>query len=266
MQMFSDLIQNDLKIAMIQAIKASEEFEKYGAMVDMAIGKMEPSDVKATTTYKPEYSWNYEVGSHLTLWESRLWADLSAFYMDTRDQQVAQFAESGLGRITKNAGKSRSYGAEASLRASLTDALSLTACYGYTYATFRDYVTIDAETKEQVDYKGNYVPFVPKHTVNVGAQYVFQIAPRHWLDRVQVNASYSGAGRIYWTEKNNASQSFYGTLNGRVSLEKGNGAIAFWVRNATDKKYQSFYFESMGNKFMQKGRPMQLGVDIRCRF
>ncbi len=28
-------------------------------------------DVKASTTYKPEYSWNYEVGSHLTLWEGK---------------------------------------------------------------------------------------------------------------------------------------------------------------------------------------------------
>ena len=52
-----------------------------------------------------EYSWNYEVGSHLTLWEGRLWADVAAFYMDTRDQQLSQFAESGLGRITINAGK-----------------------------------------------------------------------------------------------------------------------------------------------------------------
>ena len=77
-------------------------------------------EVKDATTYKPEYSWNYEVGTHLTLWEGKLWADLAAFYMDTRDQQLSQFIGSGLGRTTINAGKSNSYGAEASLRASLT--------------------------------------------------------------------------------------------------------------------------------------------------
>lgn len=229
-----------------------------------------PEQVEQTITYKPEYSWNYEVGSHLTLWEGRLWADLAAYYMDTRDQQIAQFAESGLGRITVNAGKSRSYGAEAALRASLTDALSLNASYGYTYATFTDYVIkqkeADGSLQEKENYNGNYVPFVPKHTLSIGAQYIFHIAPRHWLDRVQVNANYNGAGRIYWTEQNNASQSFYGTLNGRVSLEKGNGAIALWVRNALDKDYAAFYFESMGNGFMQKGRPVHFGVDVRCRF
>ena len=216
-------------------------------------------DVAAATTFKPEYTWNYEVGAHLTLFDNRLFADMAAFYMDTRNQQVAKFAESGLGRVTVNAGKSRSYGAEIALRAAITDAFSLNANYGYTYATFREYA-VDKNT----NYKGNYVPFVPKHTLNAGAQYIFRIAPRHWLDRVQLNANYNAAGRIYWTD--NASQSFYGTLNGRVSLEKGNGAIAFWIRNALDKKYEAFYFESMGNGFMQKGRPMQLGIEVRCRF
>lgn len=191
--------------------------------------------------------------------------DLAAFLMDTRDQQIAQFAKSGLGRITVNAGKSRSYGAEAALRANLTDALSMNASYGYTYATFTDYKTIDRGQNE-ISYDGNYVPFVPKHTLNVGGQYIFRIAPRHWLDHVQVNVNYNGAGRIYWTEQNDVSQSFYGTLNSRVSLAKGNGQIDFWVRNALDKKYATFYFESMGNGFMQKGRPVHFGVDIRCRF
>lgn len=85
-------------------------------------------------------------------------------------------------------------------------------------------------------------------------------------DRIQLNAGYTGAGRVYWTEENTISQSFYGTLNGRVSLQKGRGQIDFWVRNALDKDYAAFYFESMGNGFMQKGRPIQAGIELRCRF
>ena len=270
-QMFSDLIKSSMRNGMQGQIKESltEIFSHMQGMPPSVIDKIlanipgagpEP-DVAAATTFKPEYTWNYEVGAHLTLFDNRLFADMAAFYMDTRNQQVAKFAESGLGRVTVNAGKSRSYGAEIALRADITDDFSLNANYGYTYATFREYA-VDKNT----NYKGNYVPFVPKHTLNAGAQYIFRIAPRHWLDRVQLNANYNAAGRIYWTEANNASQSFYGTLNGRVSLEKGNGAIAFWIRNALDKKYEAFYFESMGNGFMQKGRPMQLGIEVRCRF
>ena len=260
-QMFSDLITGVLSNSMIDAIVKDENLKMMEQMIDVESIKQHVPDVRDATQYKPEYTWNYEIGSHLTLLEGRLLADLSAFYMDTRDQQIAKFAESGLGRITVNAGKSRSYGAEASLRAAVTDALTLNACYGYTYATFKDYATSDEN-----NYKGNYVPFVPKHTLSLGGQYIFRINPGHWLDRIQVNANYTGAGRIYWTEQNNASQSFYGTLNGRLSFQKGNGQVDFWVRNALDKDYAAFYFESMGNGFMQKGRPIQAGIELRCRF
>ena len=263
-QMFSDLITGVLSNSMMDAIAADPKFSSMSAMIK----KKELPDVKDATRYKPEYTWNYELGSHHTLWEGRLLADLSVFYMDTRNQQISKFADSGLGRITVNAGKSHSYGAEVSLRAAVTDALMLNACYGYTYATFKDYETnVKVNGKMQsINYKGNYVPFVPKHTLNIGGQYVFRINPGHLLDRIQLNANYTAAGRIYWTEENTVSQAFYGTLNGRVSFQKGRGQIDFWVRNALDKEYAAFYFESMGNGFMQKGRPIQAGIELRCRF
>ena len=245
----------------------------WGKTIINMMNQMVPTkeiDVKASTTYKPEYSWNYEVGSHLTLWEGRLWADVAAFYMDTRDQQLSQFAESGLGRITINAGKSRSYGAEAALRASVTKELSLNVSYGYTYATFTDYVITeeqkDGTFKVTADYNGKDVPFVPKHTLNIGGEYAITCSPRSIFDRIVFQANYNAAGRIYWTEQNDVSQSFYGTLNWRTNLEIGDAMISFWARNFLNKEYAAFYFETMNKGFMQKGRPMQFGVDLRCRF
>lgn len=274
-QMFSDLSQTEMSRSMMNAIMASPKLGQnsnptISGMFKKMLEPMIPEErnVKNSTTYKPEYSWNYEVGSHLTLWEGRLWADLSAFYMDTRDQQLSQFAESGLGRITINAGKSRSYGAEAALRASVTEKLSLNASYGYTYATFTDYV-IEEEQKDgtlTANYNGKYVPFVPKHTLNIGGEYAITCSPRSIFGRVVFQANYNAAGRIYWTEQNDVSQSFYGTLNWRANLEIGDAAISFWARNFLDKDYAAFYFETMNKGFMQKGRPMQFGVELRCRF
>lgn len=273
-QMFSDLSQTEMSRSMMNAIMESPELGQhptYGPIFDKMLTPHIPAerDVKESTTYKPEYSWNYEVGSHLTLWEGKLWADFAAFYMDTRDQQLSQFAESGLGRITINAGKSRSYGAEASLRASVTQELSLNASYGYTYATFTNYV-INQEKKDgstsTTSYNGKYVPFVPKHTLNIGGEYAITCSPRSIFDRVVFQANYNAAGRIYWTEQNDVSQSFYGTLNWRANLEIGDAMISFWARNFLNKDYAAFYFETMNKGFMQKGRPMQFGVELRCRF
>ena len=271
-QMFSDIITGQQAHSMVEAIKKSAEFEKYSTLIEGMIGDKMPAipEVKDATTYKPEYSWNYEVGTHLTLWEGKLWADLAAFYMDTRDQQLSQFIGSGLGRTTINAGKSNSYGAEASLRASLTNELSLNASYGYTYATFTDYIINEADKDGNLtvkaDYNGKYVPFVPKHTLNIGGEYAITCSYRSIFDRVVFQANYNAAGRIYWTELNDVSQSFYGTLNWRANLEKGNAMISFWARNFLDKDYAAFYFETMNKGFMQKGRPVQFGIDLRCRF
>ena len=262
-QMFSDLISGLLSNAMMDAIAADPSFARFGEM----IGGMKKTlpEVKEATSYKPEYTWSYEVGSHLTLFDGRLTADLSAFLMDTRDQQIARFAEKGLGRITVNAGRSRSLGGEAALQAALTNTLTLQATYGYTYATFRDYV-VDTTADNPTNYRGNYVPFVPKHTLSLGGQYLWRLKQGALLDRIVLNANYQAAGRIYWTESNSASQKLYGTLNGRLSLQKGNGQIDFWVRNALNKDYTAFYFESMSNAFQQKGRPIQAGIEVRCRF
>ena len=265
-QMFSDLIQGVMTGQMIEAID-----EKSGGMVTQMAGDMLPDsevNIEETTTYRPEYSWNYEVGSHLTLFGGKLQADLAAFYMDTHDQQLSRFSERGMGRITVNAGKSRSVGAEVGIRAQVTEAFSLNGNYGYTYAAFTDYVTNERTNggMQEVNYNGHYVPFVPKHTFNMGGQYVFTLRSCDFLDNVTVGAHYKAAGRIYWTEKNNASQALYGTLSGRVCLNKGSGQISFWINNALNKDYQAFYFETMGRGFAQMGRPLQVGVDIRCRF
>ena len=258
-QMFSDLISGVLRNSMMDAIANDPKFNKMAGMINLMKGEL-PA-IKEATLYKPEYTWNYEIGTHLTLWNGRLLADVSAFYMDTRDQQVAKFAENGLGRITVNAGKSQSYGAEAAVAAQLTEDWKVNASYGYTHATFKDY-----QTQKDINYQGNYVPFVPKHTLSVGSEYRFQLRPGHGLDEVRININYSGAGRIYWTEENSVSQAFYGMLNGRLILAKGPGEIGLWIRNALDKDYTAFYFESMGKGFQQKGRPIQAGIELRCRF
>lgn len=272
-QMFSDLLQSSLENDMKRQSKEEimphvpDQFKdlvtKYFPDAD------ENPDARAATEYKPEQTWNYEVGTHLNLFSNRLRLDGALFWLETRDQQISRFAgASGLGRETVNAGKSRSLGAELALALAVTTDFTLNGSYGYTYATFKDYVTntrVNGKLQE-ISYNGNYVPFVPKHTLTVGGQYIFRINPGHWLDGIQVNADYTGAGRIYWTEENTVSQAFYGTLNGRISFRKGRGQIDFWVRNALDKDYATFYFESMSNGFVQRGRPVQAGVELRCRF
>ena len=186
--------------------------------------------------------------------------------MDTRDQQIAKFVKSGLGRMMVNAGSSESYGAEVSLTASVNRNLSLNGSYGYTHSTFKKYDAGKSSSDENIDYSGHYVPFVPRHTMNAGVNYSFFFNENNWAQSLTVGLNYTGAGKIYWTEKNDVSQSFYGTLNGRISLQAKALQIDFWGRNLTNKDYTTFYFESMARGFEQRSKPLQFGVDVRYHF
>ena len=273
-QMFSDIVQNGLQNSIKTSIKngVGEKLNGFAQMgmpatvIGMINGMMEQylttSDINVaeSTTYKPEYSWNYEIGTHLNLFNGKLQADFAAFYMDTQDQQIAKFAESGLGRITVNAGESESLGVEANLVASLNKNLQLNASYGYTEATFVKY-----NAGKDEDYSGNYVPFVPRHTMNIGGSYSFYFN-NSWAKSLTLGANATGAGKIYWTEANNASQDFYTSLNGYISLKTQSVQIDLWGRNLTDNEYTTFYFETMGRGYEQRCKPLQVGVDVRLHF
>lgn len=284
-QMFSDILQTALSSEMISDVKGSaKEYllnlqipgmppfteERVDQMLSVIPEIESDLSIKESTVYKPEYSWNYEIGTHLTLLDNRLFADVAAFYMDTHDQQVAKFSENGFGRMTVNAGTSRSYGVEAALRSQITNGLSMNVNYGYTHATFRKYKSnykpVGSNKPEEIDYSGNYVPFVPQHTFSVSGQYTWYFGENAGIRELTANLGYTGAGKIYWTEANDVSQSFYGTVNARVSMLTGPVQVDIWGRNIFDKEYATFYFESMNKGFMQQGRPAQFGVDLRLRF
>jgi len=266
-QMFSDLIQSKMSDDMKAAIN-----EKSGGMMSQMGGEAfavqtVEYDVEGAVAYKPERSWNFELGTHLTSANGRLLADMAVFLINTNNQQLAQFASSGLGRVTVNAGKSRSYGAEVSLRWQATDALSFTGNYGYTHATFRDTDDVKAADGGSMQLlKDKYVPYVPQHTLMLSGQYVFTLKDGYFVDNIILNADYRGAGRIYWDVMNNYYQKFYGTVNARLAFLHKGSELAFWANNIFNKDYDAFSFETMSKRFRQRGTPVQLGVDIRLRF
>jgi len=216
-------------------------------------------NIKDVISYAPEYSWNYEIGGHFSLLQKRLYADVALFYIDCRDQQITVFSTYGMGRMMKNAGQTESYGIESSVRARAVENLWLNGAYGYTHATFKKYN--DGEN----DYAGNFVPFAPQNTFSIGGDYTWPVR-RRLLDRIMLQAQYSGAGRIYWTEKNNVYQDFYGTLNGSLAFQKRYVKLEVWAKNILNTSYDTFYFESMGNRFLQKGKPFQIGVGMKILF
>ncbi len=235
------------------------------AVVNSLPDKIDPD--LTTLDYKPETSWNYETGAHLNLLDA-LQADAAVFLMDTRNQQIARFAGSSMGRTVVNAGKSRSIGAEVDLRAALFDGrLTLKGGYGYTHATFRNYDMGQNSSGQSVDYTGNRVPFVPEHTASASADWTQGMSESAAVRSVPVGADVTGAGRIYWDEANSMSQPFYATLGAHVEIRFAHElTVNLWGKNLTDAHYDTFRFDNMNHRFAQYGVPCHFGIDLKAHF
>jgi outer membrane receptor protein involved in Fe transport len=228
-----------------------------------------PDTILAGVRYQPEHSWNDEIGFKGDVVKDVLYADVVVFYIDVRDVQITQFVQSGQGRLLKNAGRAESMGVDLGLTARLIENLSLSLNYGYANAVLKDYQTKEKDEAGNIvdkDYSGNYIPFAPQNTLSLGAGYTKRLRNTRIIDRFNVHAQYTGAGKVYWTEANDASQSFYGLLNMKAGVSKGILSVNVWTRNSTNADYATFYFKTDKLQLAQKGAPFQMGIDMTVAF
>ncbi len=243
-QMFSDLVQAKL----------------MGGMPGSGGSSQPAVDVKKAISYRPEYNWNNEIGYSGEIIKNKLSVSGAIFYISSRDQQVVQFAgTSGFGRTAKNAGKSYSTGAELSVKYNIIKDLEANFNYGYTYSKFTEY------TDNHNNYSGKFVPFVPQNTISLFLQYSKALSGK-FIDRFSISTQYNGAGKIYWTDKNDVIQDFYSTLDIGGSINFSIFEVGIWLRNATNTRYNTFYFETLGTGIAQLNRPLNFGTDIKIRF
>lgn len=280
-QSYSDLSQTQLRRALMLGVQqfSTETInqmpmpdavkEKALAGMNAALTPHIPAEPAVQSLYyKPEYTWSYELGCHLNLLRQTLQLDLAAFYMKTRDQQLARFAASGFGREMVNAGRSRSLGVEASLRSVLFhERLTLAATYGFTHAVFTNYdLGTSGETGQAVDYTDNRVPYVPQHTFSVSAGYR-QPLRLTALRAVSIGADVKGAGSVMWDEANTFSQPLYAILSARLAVElPADVKLTLWAENLTAARYATFSFDNLSQRYAEYGQPRHFGLDLAWRF
>ncbi|MDE5942051.1 MAG: TonB-dependent receptor [Muribaculaceae bacterium] len=170
-QMFSDVLQQRIR----------------GFM-----GLAELYSVDEMISYKPEKTWNYELGTHLSFLDHRLTVDAAMFWIECRNQQLTMFPEGSItGRIMANAGRSRSRGVEIAASWQLPKGFALRTCYGFTDARFTDF------SNGRINFAGRRVPYAPANTLFLGAAYSTSFR-NSFIDRLSADVNLRGVGRIYW--------------------------------------------------------------------
>ena len=269
-QMFSDILQTELNANRQQAMRGDYDVPHTDEDYD---------NVNHTISYKPETSWNYELGTHLNLFNNSLHLDLSTFYMQVRNQQLSVMAGTyGFGRMMVNAGKSHSCGIEASLRGQLANGhLDWMVNYGFTHASFDEYTDGESNNQEGkagesgnfVDYKDKKVPYVPAHTLAAMVDYRIDIAEKGLRD-ITLGVNVNAQGKTYWDNANTYSQKFYAVAGAHADLNFGIAKLSLWARNLTNTYYHVFAVDNSatGTKqyFAQRGNPFQCGMDVSLHF
>lgn len=235
-QMFSDVLQQRVK---------------------ECLGLAALYDIDEIVSYRPEKTWNYEVGTHLSLLSSRLKLDAALFWIEVSDQQLTTFpAGTVTGRVMTNAGRSRSRGAELAASYAFPCGFTARASYGFTDARF---VRYDGGT---ASYDGKKIPYAPSNTLFVGASYSRSVRGS-FIDRISADVNLRGVGRIWWDEANSVAQPFYCLLDASVRADRGDFSAELWANNITSTQYATFYFVSIGNAFLQQGNGFSCGVTLR---
>lgn len=247
-QIFSDILQNKM---------TSDLMDSMGVHVE-GMGEVQGSEA---TAYKPETSWNFELGGRAAFSFSDHFVAMSAsvFDIECTNQQITVFPlGKGTGRMMANAGRARSYGAELSASWLWRDWRAVFRA-GYTHAAFVRY------NDNRNDYAGSRVPYAPESTWHALIGRRFYVGTG-LLKGVDVDLWASGVGRIWWNEDNSLSQGAYFLPGADVSFSFGSFDLFANCSNLTDKDYGLFCFKSVGNTFLQKGRPRRIMVGVRFNY
>lgn len=228
------------------------------------------ADFVATTDieFDSEHATNYEVGAKSQWLDNRLRINLSAFLTKYKDFQVNQFvpvAGGGLIFSLTNAAAATSKGFEVEVIAIL-DQLTLTGNFGYTKATFDEFKNGGGLG---VDFDGNRLALSPKYTLNLSAEYQFQVS-----DSIAgyIRGDYSYRSGVYHNPDNIKPVSYspgYNLVDARAALQFNDGQweLAVWGKNLFNETYEATkWITFLGTPATQFGAPRTYGVEAKWSF
>lgn len=219
--------------------------------------------------FEPEQVDTFELGLRTRLLD-RLQLTSALFYNRYRDLQISKPGYTGLPYVLFNAGKARTYGAEASLAWQVSDVLNLSANVGYLNAQYVEFSSpgIPALAVAPFDVSGNRMVQSPKWQ---GGASITIDAPI--TDRLNVvgSALWSYSSRFFSDDTNAAStsQRAYSLVNLRAGVKTNDHRLGAYisVRNLFNKYYQAYgYLSALSANVMPGDRRIVMGtVEFKFR-
>jgi len=196
----------------------------------------------------PEKVDAYELGLKTTVLDGRLRANLSAFYYDYSDLQVGKVQ--GQLVVLENAAAAEIYGLEGEFTVEPVDRFIIGLNASYLHARFKSYVTadqarpagdgttVDENGVPAFDLTGKALPQAPDYTIDLSAQYSFDLAD----GSLTLRGESSWSDRVYFSPFNRdvVSQPAYNVQNAFVTYKNEGGLrLTAFIRNIGNKTIRS---------------------------
>ncbi len=213
-------------------------------------------------SYAPQKARNYEIGFKASLLDDSLELAGAAYLMRIKDYQLSVGPVQG--QYLQNVGDAHTRGASLNARWQASDALRIKAGVALNRSEFRHYQ--DPTGASSADLSGNSLPYAPRSTANLAAEYVFELGDGAALVP-RLGLSY--VGKTWFDEANRIAQGGYSLLDAGVTWQVNRNLSAdFHVDNLADKTYAVYAFDAgapIGTAY-QVGEGRLAGVRLNLSF
>ncbi|MFK8048756.1 MAG: TonB-dependent receptor [Halioglobus sp.] len=220
--------------------------------------------------YDAEEVVSFEAGIKSRFADNKVQLNAAVFYNDISDLQVSVFLE-GAGAAASNvanAGEATFQGVELELAWQLTDAIVMSANYGYLDAEYDEFIENGVDVKDAKD-----VPYAPENTFSLALDWSFGSVASGDLD-LHVNWNYNDDYVPYINPDQNATSQIenYDVLNASLTLSEiavGSSAtlqFSVWGKNITDEEYRQNTIPFGLWTISYFGEPATYGFDARLNF
>jgi iron complex outermembrane receptor protein len=211
-------------------------------------------------SYKPETINAFEVGAKIQYLDHRARTNVSLYYYDLKNLQIAQFV--GLRFTVLNASSAVDYGAEIENTFALTKTVTLNAD-----ATWIPHAQYGVDANIDPHLSGSRFRFAPKLTANAGVNLNQPLTPM--LD-LTARVQYQYASSQYDNVAGYNIQGPVGLVNANLGIRVDHRyTIEAWVQNLTNKTYATQVFETplqTGTENAYMGAPRTFGVRVHGSF
>jgi iron complex outermembrane receptor protein len=192
--------------------------------------------------YKPETTWNYELGLKSTFLD-RIRFNAAVFYINYQDRlfQTVALEASQFIQVTQNIGASHNYGGEFDVSARLTQDLLFSTSFGVTKAVWGNVPYFDLDLNEPTNLDGRTAPYTPAYQGSVSLDWSHHLTESLILG---ARADVSFVGQQNWDPTDHFQQPAYQLVNLGIRLEGAKWSVAGHVSNVFNKLYNTEFISA----------------------